>query len=101
MPAIVNTGSFVLSFKNEHIVYENEIHCLVKESDFNLSYNPTLQTDASGSVKDFATGSIFTPYMTAIGLYNDDNDLLMVAKIAKPILISPHTDMVFVIKYDA
>ena len=37
-------GNFTLSFKNEHIIEENEVRCLVEESDFNLSYNPTIVT---------------------------------------------------------
>lgn len=100
MPIIVNTGSFNLAFQNEHIIYENEIHCIVKESEFNLSYNPSLQSDNSGSLYGFATSASFTPYITTIGLYNDDNELLMVAKLAKPIKISSDTDMTFIIKYD-
>ena len=102
MPTINHTGSFALSFQNEHIIYENEVRCIVKESEFNLSYNPTLVTGsyASGSLRDFATGSDFTPYVTTIGLYNDTNDLLMVAKLGKPIMISPDTDMTFIVKYD-
>jgi hypothetical protein len=106
-----------ISFKNEHIIYENEVRCIIKESEYNLSYNPSLlqyggqHIVASGSgfiltgsfdstVKGFATGSDFNPYTTTIGLYNDDNDLLMVAKLVKPILISPDTDMTFIVKYD-
>ena len=102
MPAIVHTGSFTLSFKNEHTIYENEIRCLVKESDFNLSYNPTLVSGSytSGSLKNFATGSDFYTYATALGLYDDDNQLIAVAKFGKPMLMSPDTDMTFVVKYD-
>jgi hypothetical protein len=82
------TGSFTLSFKNEHIIYENEVRCLVQESDYNLSYNPTLLSGSyiSGSVKDFATGSDFHPYATSLGLYNDNNELLAVAKLSKPLV---------------
>ena len=102
MPAIVHTGSFNLSVQNEHNIYENEVRCIVKESEFNLSYNPTLVTGSyeSGSLLAFTTGSTFRPYATAIGLYNDDNELLMVAKVAKPIMMSPDTDMTFIVKYD-
>ena len=122
MPAIVHTGSFTVSFKNEHIIYENEVRCLVEESDFNLSYNPTLLasgsqyivtsgSQASGSVyiltgsidstiKDFATGSTFYTYATTLGLYNDNDELLAVAKFGKPIMMSPDTDITFVVKYD-
>jgi len=102
MPAVVHTGSFTVSFKNEHIIHENEVRCLVEESDYNLSYNPTLVNGnySSGSLKDFATGSAFYTYATTIGLYNDDNQLLAVAKLGKPIMMSPDTDMTFVVKYD-
>ena len=122
MPSIVHTGSFTISFKNEHIIYENEVRCLVEESDFNLSFNPTLLasgslyivtsgSQASGSVytltgsidstvKDFATGSTFYTYATTLGLYNDNDELLAVAKFGKPIMMSPDTDITFVVKYD-
>lgn len=95
-------GNFTVSFKNEHIIEENEVRCLVNESDFNLSYNPTIVTGSyiGGVVRDFATGSEFTTYTTTLGLYNDNNELLAVAKFSKPILISPDTDMTFVVKYD-
>jgi hypothetical protein len=98
--AITNIGPFNLSFKNEHIIYENEIRCVVKESEFNLSYNPSLTSDESGSLYGFATSSSFNPYVTTLGLYNDNNELLAVAKFGKPLLISPDTDMTFVVKYD-
>jgi len=111
------TGSFSLSFKNEHILQENEVRCLVNESDFNLSYNPslisgslprivansegyTLTGSLNGTLKSFATGSDFHPYATSLGLYNDNNELLAVAKFGKSIMMSPDTDMTFVVKYD-
>ena len=102
MALVVHSGSFSLSFQNEHIIYENEVRCIVKESEFNLSYNPTLVTGsyASGSLRGFATSASFQPYVTTIGLYNDNNDLLMVAKLGKPIMVSPDTDMTFIVKYD-
>ena len=102
MPSIIHTGSFAVILKNEHIIYENEVRCLVKESDYNSSYNPTLVSGSydSGSLKDFATGSEFYTYATTIGLYNDNNQLLAIAKFAKPIMMSPATDMTFVVKYD-
>ena len=102
MPAVVHTGTFTVAFKNDYTIYENEARCLVKDSDFNLSYNPTLVNGnyTSGSLKDFATGSAFYTYATTIGLYDDDNNLLAVAKLGKPIMMSPDTDMTFIVKYD-
>jgi hypothetical protein len=102
MPAVVHTGPFTVSFKNEHTIHENEVRCLVLESDYNLSYNPTLVSGSytSGSLKNFATSSDFYTYATTLGLYDDDNQLLAVAKFGKPIMMSPDTDMTFVVKYD-
>ncbi len=99
---VIYSGSFTLSFKNEHTIYEHEVRCLVRESDFNLTYNPSIVTGSyTGSVvRDFATGSNFYTYATSLGLYNDNNELLAVAKFGKPMLISPDTDMTFVVKYD-
>jgi hypothetical protein len=108
---------WTVSFKNEYPIYEHEVRCAIKESDFNLSYNPTLifgsqprivsgsdgyilTGSLNGTLKDFATGSNFYTYATTLGLYNDNNELLAVAKFGKPMMMSPDTDMTFVIKYD-
>ena len=104
MPAIVNTNTFKLSFTNEHTVYENYITAQIKENEFNLTYNPSIRitgSDAYSLIRNFATGSDFHPYASTLGLYNDDNELLMVAKFGQPVPISTETDMTFLIRYDS
>jgi hypothetical protein len=101
---VINVNNFKLSFTNEHTVYENYITAHVKENEYNLTYNPSLRTtssDAYSQINDFATGSNFAPYASTLGLYNDDNDLLMVAKFGQPVPISLETDMTFLIRYDS
>ena len=101
---VINVNNFKLSFTNEHTVYENYITAHVKENEYNLTYNPSLRTtssDAYSQINDFATGSNFSPYASTLGLYNDDNDLLMVAKFGQPVPISTETDMTFLIRYDS
>jgi hypothetical protein len=100
MANITQDPNATLSFKNEYIVYEQEIRCKVGENDFNMSMNPTISTDNSGSLRNFATSSFFAPYVTTVGLYNNRNELLAVAKLAQPIPLSSTTDTVFVVKYD-
>jgi len=90
----------ILNFKNSYTIYENEVICTISDGEFNMSQNPTITTDTSGSLRDFATGSNFSPYATSIGLYNDANELLLVAKLGQPIPISDNTDTTFVIRYD-
>ena len=89
-----------LRFKNEHIIYEQEVRCKVGENDFNFSNNPTITSDNSGSIASFATGSEFAPYVTTVGLYNENSELLAVAKLSQAISLSSVTDTTFVIKYD-
>jgi hypothetical protein len=94
---------FKIFFKNEHIIYEEIIKCTVEESDFNLTYNPSILENKlalTSSVYGFTTASYFNPYVTTIGLYNDRNELLAVAKFGKPIPISQNIDTVFLIKFD-
>ena len=90
----------MISLKNEHVIYETEIKCVVGENEFNYSQNPTLQTGSFGELKEIALSPEFTPYVTTIGLYNDAGELLMVAKLAQPLPLSSTTDTVFIIKID-
>ncbi len=96
----IQVGPNILKFKNKYTVYQNEIVCTVDAGEFNMSQNPTITTNKSGSLRDFATGSNFMPYATTIGIYNDDNELLMVGKLSQPTNISNNTDTTFVVRYD-
>jgi hypothetical protein len=49
---------------------------------------------------DFCTGSLFTPYVTTVGLYNEGNELVCVGKLARPLPISLYTDTTFMINFD-
>jgi hypothetical protein len=89
-----------LKFRNEYRVFENEIICKISDNEFNQSQNPTLTTDTSGSLRPFATGSDFKPYVTTIGLYNEANELLLVGKLGQPIPMSKNTDTTFIIRFD-
>jgi len=94
------TSSFNLAFKGDNTIYNNEVRCHINENDFNMSLNPSILSDGSGSMYSFATQSYFHPYATSIGLYNDTNELLAVAKFSTPIPIPSNTDITFVVKFD-
>jgi hypothetical protein len=58
----------------------------VKHNDFNFSNNPSFTT---GSLGDFRHSSMInnpSTYVTSVGLYNDANELLAIAKLSKPLL---------------
>jgi hypothetical protein len=99
----VDNDSFSLAFKNNHLIFENEFQCTVDENEYNFTLNPTARKYKSidkGELADFATGSNFRPYVTTIGLYNEDNELLVVGKLAQPVRMSEETDTTFVVRYD-
>lgn len=98
MPAPV---PFTVSFTAQLTVYENQIRCHVNENELNMSQNPSICSDSSGSLYAFTSGSDFHPYVTAIGLYNGANQLLAVGKLSQPYPVPSNTDITFIVKYDS
>ena len=56
-----------------------------RNSEFNYSTNPSLIT-GSGEIRHNVMIDTPQSYITTIGLYNDNNDLLAVAKLSRPLL---------------
>ncbi len=54
--------------------------------------------DLSGSVD--STGSFLAPFITTIGLYDDDMDLVAVAKLPQPIKSEPDIPVNFIVRFD-
>lgn len=54
--------------------------------------------DLSGSVD--STGSFLTPFITTIGLYDDDCDLIAVAKLPQPIKSEADITVNFIVRFD-
>lgn len=54
--------------------------------------------DLSGSVD--STGSFLTPFITTIGLYDNDGDMLAVAKLPRPIKSEPDFPVNFIVRFD-
>jgi hypothetical protein len=47
-----------------------------------------------------ATHSDFSTYITTVGLYNDENELLAVGKTASPIKNEKELALTFVVRFD-
>jgi hypothetical protein len=59
-----------------------------------------INNSETGQVYDFATGSYFNPYLTTVGLYNENQDLIAVGKLAKPLPTNNTTDLTILINID-
>ena len=92
-----------LQFEGSHLMYENEYQCTVDEYEYNQTMNPSARkqrTELSTEFADFVSSSYFKPYVTTIGLYNENNDLLVVGKLGQPIRMSDETDTTFIMRWD-
>lgn len=104
------TNNFTVNFKNSHLIFEHEYQCSIDEDEYNFTQNISTRKNKSNQSADLAdcvTGSIdnsqitlFKPYVTTVGLYDDDLNLLAVGKFAQPVKTSEEADMTFVIRWD-
>jgi hypothetical protein len=97
-------------------IYETQYKCTIREDEFNLTLNPSAQASGSiitvnsgsgsfyqpgnGKLLDTVTGSYFSPYITTVGLYNEAQDLLAVAKLSQPLPTSNTTDLTILVNLD-
>jgi hypothetical protein len=80
--SLVSGSSFQL--QSNEVISSRYFFTRVKNSEFNYTTNPSI-IDASGNL--LFTTLINNPqtYITTVGMYNDNNELLAVAKLSKPL----------------
>lgn len=111
--AVITTSSFVsnidsfitssnttCSFSSSLTIFETLYKCTIRENEFNFSQNPSIISGSEGDLYYYASSSYFEPYVTTVGLYNENQDLLAVAKLSQPLPSSTTTDTNIIIKLD-
>ena len=70
---------------SEEVLTSNFVFVRARNAEFNYSQNPTFIDQTTGGVRftDFITAP--QTFITTVGLYNDNGDLLAVAKLSKPL----------------
>jgi hypothetical protein len=82
-------------------LYETQYKCTIRENEFNFSLNPSIISGSTnGTPYDFVTSSYFNPYVTTVGLYNEEQELIAIGKLSQPLPISPTTDTTILINID-
>ncbi len=104
---ILNPGigdqDFSLTYQGTHLIYENEYQCMAEQHEYDVTLNPSarkIRSKDSEDLADFATGSNFRPYVTTIGLYNDNGELLVVGKLGQAIRMTDEADTTYVVRFD-
>jgi len=81
---VINSGSsFQLNYKET--VTSQFVFARVRNSEYNYSTNPSYIT-GSGDLRISAMLDTPQAYITTVGIYNDNNELLAVAKLSRPLL---------------
>jgi hypothetical protein len=81
--ALNYNGSFRV--QSEETISSNFVFVRARNSEFNYSTNPSLIT-GSGELRHNVMINTPQAFITSVGLYNDNNDLLAVAKLSRPLL---------------
>ena len=92
-----------IKFKNTMPLVENEYQCTVDEQEFNFTNNVStrcITNEEHENLANFATGSLWNPYVTTVGLYDDNHELLVVGKLGQPVRMSDETDTTFILRWD-
>lgn len=80
------SGSTGFKLNSQETISSNYVFIRPRSSEFNYSENPSFISGSTGEV--LYTQFINSPqtYITTVGLYNDNNELLAVAKLSKPLV---------------
>ena len=81
--AITASGNFTLN--SQENITSDYVFVRARNSEFNYSSNPSFISGSTGEVlyNDFINAP--QTFITTIGMYNDNNELLAVAKLSKPL----------------
>ena len=95
----VKGGAYFQARREEKL---SSTHYFVRagNKEFNFSNNPTFFTSSTG---DFTQPTFFKDpkvYITTVGLYNNSNELLAVAKLSQPVLKSFSREALIKVKLD-
>mgnify|MGYP003679765091 CR=1 FL=1 len=95
------------SFESTITLFESQYKCTARPNEFLFTLNPSIISGSlpcpeniTSKLYDFATGSYFTPYVTTVGLYNNNKELVAVGKLAQPLDMSDTTDTTILINLD-
>lgn len=92
---------FTVNYKATKAIDEISLNCHIGKDEFNVTTNASVLESTSSFVRQgFVTQSSFSPYITTIGLYNDNDEMMAVAKLGSPLKKSTITDLLINVKFD-
>tara|TARA_B100001094_G_scaffold164857_1_gene159584 strand:- start:1751 stop:2578 length:828 start_codon:yes stop_codon:yes gene_type:complete len=97
----VTSDNYTIKYNGVHEISTYEYVCAVSPNECNLTQNETIfKPNSQGNLKDHLTSSLFPTYVTEVGLYDDNEDLMGIARLSKPIPKSRKIPMRFFVRMD-
>ena len=92
-----------ITFQNNTKINSTLVYCRATADEFNYSSNPTY-TNSEGRIRVINEGQeniekAFS-FITTIGLYDANEELLAVAKLSRPVEINDEKDLTFRVRLD-
>lgn len=86
---------------NNTVELNSQIYfCRIDSKDFNYSSNPTYLSSSQIRVKNGDATNEPISYITTVGLYNNSNELMAVAKLSEPLKKTPQNSMILRVRLD-
>jgi len=106
LAAALESANANIQIRKSEYVPARHYFIRVKNRDFNYSNNPTYVYDGTDGIH--SKGTIFNEdfindpktYITTVGLYNDKNELVAVAKLSRPAVKSFDQELVIKVRLD-
>ena len=95
----IESGSY-FSARREEQKRSSFYFCDVLAGEFNHSQNPSFFTGSNAELVNNSFKREPTTYITTVGLYNDNNELLAVAKMSKPLKKDANTEALIKVRLD-
>ncbi len=122
---IIGTGGMIFDsgstlqadFSSSQTIHEYQLVATMAPGEFNYSINPSATGEGAflnagyattgsrldikeAKIADLMLSGTLSPYITSIGFYNSDNQLLAVAKLPNPIERAKKTHQTIIVRFD-
>lgn len=88
-----------INFNNTTELNSTIYFCRLNHNEFNYSSNPTYLSSSKMVVKNSSLDNPVS-YITSVGLYSADNELLAIAKLSEPLKKDPTNEMILRVRLD-
>ena len=88
-----------IDFNNTVELNSTIYFCRINHNEFNYSSNPTYLSESKIRVKDTSIDSPVS-YITTVGLYSSENELLATAKLSEPLKKTPENELILRVRLD-